>query len=89
MDSRTAIACDVGLLTDADAVTIEALARLRLALHRRGLELRLRNASSELRELINFFGLDEVLRVEPGRKPEEWEEPLGVEEEGELGDPAV
>jgi anti-anti-sigma regulatory factor len=89
MDVRTAIACDVGSLTDADAVTIDALARVQLALRRRGLEIRLRNAPPELRELITLVGLDDVLRVEPGGQPEKWEQPVGVEEEGELADPAV
>jgi anti-anti-sigma regulatory factor len=89
MDARTAIVCDVGSLTDADAVTIDALARLQLAVRRQGLEIRLRNALPELRELITLIGLDDVLRVEPGGQPEEREQPLGVEEEGELADPAV
>jgi anti-anti-sigma regulatory factor len=89
MDARTAIACDVGSLTDADAVMIDTLARLQLAMRRRGLEIRLRNTPPELRELITLVGLDDVLRVEPGGQPEEREQPVGVEEEGELADPAV
>jgi hypothetical protein len=36
-----------------------------------------------------FAGLDAVLRVEPGREAEEGEDPVGVEEESQLDDPAV
>jgi len=49
--------CDV----DADAVTGDALGRLALAARRHGCELRLRYVSSELRELLDFMGLDDVL----------------------------
>jgi len=45
----------------ADAVTVEALARLALAASRHGCEVRLCGASSELRNLIAFVGLAEVL----------------------------
>ena len=82
------LSCDVGALP-ADGVALDALARLQLAARRVGLELELCNASRELCCLITFTGLEEVLRVEPGREAEEREERLGVEEEGELGDPAV
>jgi hypothetical protein len=74
-------------LVDPDVGTIGALARIRLALLRQGCELRLHGASGELRELLVFAGLDGVLDLEPRRQPEEREERLGVEEEGELGDP--
>ena len=73
----------------ADVETLDALARLQLAARRAGLELRLRRASPELAELIAFAGLDAVLRVEVRRQPEEREERLGLEEEGELPDPPV
>jgi anti-anti-sigma regulatory factor len=73
----------------ADLATIDALARLQLAARRAGLELRLCHASPELVELIAFVGLDEMLRVEPDGQAEEGEQRLGVEEEGELADPAV
>jgi len=73
---------------EADVGTVGALARLQLAARRAGVDLRLRVASQELRELIAFLGLDEALRVEPRREAEEREEPLGVEEERELGDGA-
>jgi hypothetical protein len=85
--SRT-IACDLGGVV-ADADTIDALARLQLAAQRLGLDLRLRHASGELRELVAFAGLEDVLRLEPCGKAEEREQPLRVEEERQLGDPAV
>jgi ABC-type transporter Mla MlaB component len=46
---------------DVDAVTIDALARLQLAARRHDCRVRLRNASDELRELIAFMGLCDVL----------------------------
>jgi hypothetical protein len=82
------IVCDVGALPP-DAASVDALARLRLAARRCGLELRLRHASAELQALLAFVGLDEVLRVEAKRQPEEREQRLGVEEERELPDPAA
>ena len=80
------ILCDVNAL-DPDAATIDALARLHLSSRRVGLELRLRNASGELQELLAFVGLDEVLRVEARGQSEQREQRVGVEEERELGDP--
>jgi hypothetical protein len=77
---------DVSAL-DPDAATIDVLARLQLGSRRSGLELRLRNASGELQELLAFVGLDEVLCVEAGGQPEQREQRVGVEEERELGDP--
>ncbi len=82
------LSCDVRALP-ADAAAVDALARLQLAAKRVGLELRLRHASAELCCLIECTGLEEVLRVEPERQAEEREERLGVEEEGQLGDPAA
>ncbi len=51
---------DVGGV-DVDAVTVDALARLQLAAGRRGCQVRLRNASRELRELVAFMGLRDLL----------------------------
>ena len=83
----TTIVCDVrSVVTDGSA--LDALARLQLNARRLGLELLLRNASNELLELIAFAGLDEVLRVELERQPEEREERLRIEEERELDNPA-
>lgn len=82
------IVCDVGGVA-ADAVVVGVLARLQLGARRAGFELRLRNASRELEELVAFFGLRDALRVEPWRQPEQGEERVGVEEERELDDPAL
>jgi hypothetical protein len=81
------IVCDLRRIV-ADAETLDALARLRLAARRVGLELRLCHASGELRELVAFAGLEDVLPLEPCREAEERKQPLGVEEEGQLGDAA-
>jgi ABC-type transporter Mla MlaB component len=53
-----------------DAVTVDALAQLQLVARRRGCQVRLRGAGQELRELVAFMGLDDVLRIEPRRQPE-------------------
>ena len=52
--------CDVSGI-EPDAVTVDALARLQLAARRHGCQVRLRRASSELRELVDFMGLRDVL----------------------------
>jgi ABC-type transporter Mla MlaB component len=52
--------CDVGGV-EPDAVTVDALARLQLAARRHGCLVRLRAASRELRELVGFMGLENVL----------------------------
>jgi anti-anti-sigma regulatory factor len=70
----------------ADATTVDALARLKLAASRRGDDLVLLGASNSLRELLELVGLSEVLGLEPRRKAEQGEQPLGVEEERELDD---
>ena len=56
----TIVLCDVDGVA-ADAAAVEALARLQLVARRAGCELRLRNASPELRELVAFMGLRDVL----------------------------
>jgi anti-anti-sigma regulatory factor len=83
------IVCDVSALDGANAETIDLLARLQLAARRQGRTLRFLHASPALKDLIAFVGLDAVLRVEPGREAEEGEDPVGVEEERQLDDPAV
>jgi ABC-type transporter Mla MlaB component len=47
----------------ASAVSLEALARLQLVAGRHGCRLALRGASRELRELVEFAGMQDVLRV--------------------------
>ena len=44
-----------------DAVTVDALARLQLAARRNGCQVRLRGASRELLQLVEFMGLRDVL----------------------------
>jgi ABC-type transporter Mla MlaB component len=79
------VVCDAGGLADPDAVALEALARLVLAARRSGASVRLRNAPPDLQRLVDLSGLGDVmpseLRLEPGRKSEEREQPHGVEEE--------
>jgi anti-anti-sigma regulatory factor len=72
-----------------DGATIDLLATLQLAAHRLGGQILLRDPSRDLQRLIAFAGLDEVLRVEPRREPEKREQPLCVEEEGQLLDPPI
>jgi hypothetical protein len=52
--------CDVRGVP-ADAVTVDALARLQLAARRHRCRVRLRNASDELLALVAFMGLADVL----------------------------
>jgi ABC-type transporter Mla MlaB component len=52
--------CDVSGV-EADAVTVDALARLKLAARRRGCQMRLRSASSDMLELLDLMGLSDVL----------------------------
>ena len=52
--------CDVGGI-EPDAVTVDALARLQLGARRHGRTVLLRYASEELRELVAFMGLTDVL----------------------------
>lgn len=78
-------------------MAVETLARLRLAARRLGCGLRLRGASRELRSMVAFCGLCDVLAVEEsellgvlgrdGGKTEEREHPGGVEERVDARDP--
>ena len=87
------LVCDVGALADPDAVTIEALARLQLTARRVGSQIGLRNASRELRELLDLVGLSSVVplsrgsRIEAGRQAEEREVRSSVQEERDPADP--
>jgi ABC-type transporter Mla MlaB component len=58
--SAGVVFCDVHGV-EPDAVTVDALARLQLAAQRRGCRIRLRGASDELAELVDFMGLADVL----------------------------
>ena len=91
----TIILSDLARLADADLATVDALARLALRARRMGCVVCLRDPSTELLELVGLAGLGEVLPCVPGSvvemigQPEEREEPLGVEDERDAGDPAV
>lgn len=90
--STKVIVCDVQSLNGPDVGTVDSLARLALTARRLGCRVRLAHASPELRELLAFAGLAEVMpcasgsRIEPGRQAEEREELLRVKEEGDPTD---
>jgi ABC-type transporter Mla MlaB component len=54
------VLCDVRGV-HPDAVTVDALARVQLAARRRGCQVRLEHASDDLRRLVAFMGLADVL----------------------------
>lgn len=54
------VICDVSSAS-ADVITVDALARLQLVAGRNACRVRLRCASPELRSLIEFLGLWEIL----------------------------
>ena len=83
------LVCDLSTLGSATLETIDLLARLELAARRHGRTLRFLHASPGLQELVSFAGLDAVLVVEARREAEQREDSLGVEEKGQLDDPAV
>jgi anti-anti-sigma regulatory factor len=65
----TIVLCDVEGVV-ADAAAVDALARLQLVARRAGCELRLRNASPELRDLVVFMGLRDVLPEQETATPQ-------------------
>ena len=91
------ITCQVGGLTDPDAVVVDALARLQLTAQRFGSTIRVRGACPHLQELIALAGLRDVLTLagesalesalESVGQPEEREQ-LRVEEEVQGTEPA-
>ena len=89
------VECDLAALARADAATVDALARLQLTARRAGCSIRLRNPSAEILALIDLIGLRDVLPPcgalprESKREPEHRVEALGVEEEGDPGDPVA
>ena len=52
--------CDVRGV-EPDAVAVDALARLQLGARRHGCQVRLRGTTAELRALVRFMGLADVL----------------------------
>jgi len=79
---------DCGGETAPSLATVEALARLRLGARRAGCSIELENAAPSLLELLDLAGLAGLF-LEGQRKAEEREQPSGVEEESELGDPPI
>lgn len=69
-----------------DLALVDALVRMQLLARRRGCWICLRDASEELRGLLELVGLAGVLRVEPRRQAELGEEG-GVEEVVQPADP--
>ena len=60
-DSHPQVAvCDVDGIAP-DAVAVDALARLQLAAYRHGCKVRLQGTSPQLRRLVEFMGLNDVL----------------------------
>ena len=60
-ESRASVAyCDVRDV-GPDAVTVDALARLELGARRQSCQVRLRGATDELRALVEFMGLADVI----------------------------
>jgi ABC-type transporter Mla MlaB component len=82
----TIVVCDVAALP-ADAVAVDALARLQLTARRVRCRVVLDRPAAELLSLLAFAGLADVLRRRG--EPEHREEPIGVEERVERRDPAV
>ena len=68
------------------AAALDQLARIQLAARRVSAEVRLRNLSRELEELLAFAGLGDALSVEVWRQPEQRKQRVGVEEERQLDD---
>ena len=87
---------DMGDVTDPNLGTVDALARARLLARRDGCDLRLADASVELRELLELAGLATTLRcegegsgLEAKGQAEGREEARGVQEERDSGDPVA
>jgi hypothetical protein len=59
---RRVVRCDISRLR-ADAITVQKLARLRLAARRAGYVLIFVNAKPELGDLMGFLGLEKVLKA--------------------------
>lgn len=81
------VLCDPSGSASPTCGTVDALARIRLVARRHGCDLGLARAAPELLDLLALAGLDELLLLEARRQPEEGEERLGVEEEGDADDP--
>jgi hypothetical protein len=88
LDGATEVAAwplDLGALPDL--ATVDSLARMQLAARRFGLSLQVRHPSDELRRLLGFAGLAELLLE--ARRQTEHSEQLGVDEVVEPGNPTL
>jgi hypothetical protein len=75
------ITCDLTALGVPDAVTIDLVARLHLTAIRLGRRIQLAQPDRRLVDLLRLCGLDRVVgSLQPGRQPEEREQPLGFQE---------
>ena len=83
------VVCDVGWVVDPDAVTLDVVARLRLAARPR--PVRLRRVPRPLRELLVLVGMYDAggLHLETWWQSEQREQRGGVEEEVGAGDLAT
>jgi anti-anti-sigma regulatory factor len=80
------VTCDMGGVSKPDLETLDALCRFHVAVAQMGYVLRLRDTTERLDQLLTLCGLDQSFSVDQGQS-EEGEEPFGVEEEVEPGDP--
>jgi hypothetical protein len=86
------ITCEVGGLTEPDAVAVDVLARLQLTARRLRRSIRLRHPRPELRDLLGLTGLCAEfpcaagLRLQPDWQAEEREQ-VGIDEEVDPVDP--
>ena len=83
--------CDVSALVEPDVAAVDALARLQLAARRSGCTVALRQVPPHLGALLDLMGLEDLFpvrdsAVESRREPEQREQALGVQEEGDPGD---
>ncbi len=79
------VVCDVAGLGPPGLAAVNLLARLQLLARRTGGRIRLRDPDPALCVLLDLVGLS----FEVEGQPEQREEPLGVEEAVESGDPPV
>lgn len=83
------LVCDVSLLTEPDAATLQALARMALTARRLGRRMRLRQPCGRLQDLLALAGLCDVLPgFESRRQVEQREQGRRVQERAEPDDPA-
>ena len=79
---------DASTLTAPDMASADALARMQLTARRRGHRLLLRSPGGRLALLLTATGLGAVLGLQSEGQAEEREEPGGVQEGVDPGDPA-